>query len=123
MFNPFHLARLNLNTAVALMTLAQFPEAEKAFLAAIQFHTETGAVAWRLNDIDRLAITYIGWEKYGPAIQVLQQALVELPTVADAPNYNYFIQFAASTLGGSSPKITQPVKCVVLLMNFLISTF
>lgn len=89
MLDPFHLARLNLNTAVALMTLAQFPEAEKAFLAAIQFHTETGAIAWRLNDMDGLAITYIGWEKYEQAIQVLQQALVELPTVADAPNYNY----------------------------------
>jgi tetratricopeptide (TPR) repeat protein len=87
--DTFHRARLSLNTAVALMTLSQFPQAEAAFLEAIQLHTETGAKSWRLNDMDGLAMTYIGWGKFDDAIRVLQQALTELPTVVDAPNYSY----------------------------------
>lgn len=89
MLDMFHLARLSLNMAVSLMVLSRFAEAEKAFLEAIQFHTETGSMAWRLNAMDGLAMTYIGWQKFQQAVQVLQQALNELPTIADAPNYHY----------------------------------
>jgi len=89
MLDPFHLARLSLNLAVAQMTLGQFPEAESAFLAAIQLYTISGAVAWQLNAMDGLAMTYIRWQKFGQAIQVLEQALTELPSTAEAPNHNY----------------------------------
>lgn len=71
------------------MTWIDFSDAEKAFWEAIQLHKAIGAVAWRLNAMDGLAMTYIGWKRFDQAIQVLQQALSELPTVMDAPNYNY----------------------------------
>lgn len=89
MLDPLHCARLSLNTALAFMTLSRFSDAEKAFWEAIQLHKAIGAVAWRLNAMDGLAMTYIGWKRFDQAIQVLQQALSELPTVMDAPNYNY----------------------------------
>lgn len=89
MLDSFHLARLSLNMAVALMTLAQFAEAEKEFGQAIQFLTYIGSVHWRLNAMDGLAMNYIAWQKFDQAIVVLEQALAELPTVIDAPNYNY----------------------------------
>lgn len=89
MLDTFHLARLSLNNAVALMMLSRFSEAEKAFLEAIQLHTQTGSVAWRLNAMDGLAMTYISWRKFQQALQVLKQALAELPTIANAPNYHY----------------------------------
>jgi tetratricopeptide (TPR) repeat protein len=89
MLDTLHLARLSLNMAVALMVLSRFPEAEQAFWEAIQLYTEAGSVAWRLNAMDGLAMNYIGWEKYDQAMGVLQQALNELSSVADAPNYDY----------------------------------
>lgn len=82
-------ARLSLNMAVALMTLAQFAEAEQEFAQAIQLHTYMGSVPWRLNAMDGLAMTYIAWQKFDQAIAVLEQALAELPTVRAAPNYTY----------------------------------
>lgn len=89
MLDTLHLARLSLNMAVALMVLSRFPEAEQAFWEAIQLYTEAGSVAWRLNAMDGLAMNYIGWKKYDQAMGVLQQALNELSSVADAPNYDY----------------------------------
>jgi tetratricopeptide (TPR) repeat protein len=89
MLDPLHRARLSLNTALAFMALSRFSDAEKAFWEAIQLHKAIGAVAWRLNAMDGLAMTYIGWKKFDQAIQIIQQALAELPTVVDAPNYNY----------------------------------
>ncbi|MCE7983189.1 MAG: tetratricopeptide repeat protein [Caldilinea sp. CFX5] len=89
LLDAFHLARLHVNTAIALMKLSEFPQAEKAFLEAIQLHRDVGAVAWRLNAMDGLAMTYIGWKRFDQAIVALQQALIELPTVVDAPNYDY----------------------------------
>ena len=86
MLDTLHLARLSLNMAVALMVLSRFPEAEQAFWEAIQLYTEAGSVAWRLNAMDGLAMNYIGWKKYDQAMGVLQQALNELSSVADAPN-------------------------------------
>lgn len=89
MLDPLHRARLSLNTALAFMTLFRFSDAEKEFREAIQLHKALGTVALRLNAMDGLAMTYIGWKKFDQAIQVLHQALSELPTVMDAPNYNY----------------------------------
>lgn len=89
LLDTFHLARLHVNLALALLMQAKFPDAEKAFVEAIQLHQETGAIAWRLNAMDGLAMTYIGWRKFDQAMDVLQQALAELPTIATAPNYNY----------------------------------
>jgi tetratricopeptide (TPR) repeat protein len=89
LLDAFNLARLNLNMAVALLILLRFPEAEKTFRETIQLYAETGAVAWRLNAMDGLAMTYIGWQKFDQAIFILHQALAELPTVVDAPNYSY----------------------------------
>jgi tetratricopeptide (TPR) repeat protein len=83
------MTRLCVNTALALMRLAQFTEAEKEFLEAIQLCANAGATAWQLNAMDGLAMTYIGWQKFNQATEVLKQALVELPNVIDAPNYNY----------------------------------
>jgi len=83
------MARLCVNTALALMHLAQFAEAEKEFLEAIQLCANAGATAWQLNAMDGLAMTYIGWQKFNQATKVLKQALVELPNVTDAPNYTY----------------------------------
>ncbi len=83
------LARLCVNTALALMSLAQFAEAEKEFLEAIQLCANTGATAWQLNAMDGLAMTYIGWQKFNQATEVLKQAVVELPSVTGAPNYTY----------------------------------
>lgn len=83
------MTRLCVNTALALMHLAQFAEAEKEFLEAIQLCANTGATAWQLNAMDGLAMTYIGWQKFNQATEVLKQALVELPSVAGAPNYTY----------------------------------
>lgn len=89
MLDTLQQARLSLNMAVALMTLAQFAEAEKEFGLAIQLHTHLGSVPWRLNAMDGLAMTYIAWQKFDQAIAVLEQALAELPTVREAPNYTY----------------------------------
>lgn len=89
MLDLLHQARLSLNMALAWMTLAQFSEAEQEFGQAIQLHRATGAISWCLNAMDGLAMTYIAWQKFDQAIQVLEQALAELPTVIDAPNYNY----------------------------------
>ena len=89
MLDTFHLARLSLNIAVARMGLVQFSEAESAFLEAIQLYTMSGSIAWRLNAMDGLAMTYIRWQKFDQAVQILEQALTELPTTAEAPNHNY----------------------------------
>ena len=84
-----HQARLRVNSGLSLMQLSQFSTAENAFLAGIQFFTETGATAWRLNAMDGLAMTYIRWRGYDKAISVLEQALKELPTITSASNYTY----------------------------------
>lgn len=90
--DAFHQARLSLNIAVSLLALAHFPNAESKFQEAIQLYSQIGSKAWRLNAMDGLAMTYIGWQKFDQAIQILQQALVELPAVLDAPNYPYLFR-------------------------------
>ncbi|MEZ4726914.1 MAG: tetratricopeptide repeat protein [Caldilineaceae bacterium] len=89
LLDVFHLARLRVNTALSLIELFRFSEAEKTFLEAIQLYAGTSAKSWQLNAMDGLAITYIKWKKFDQALQVLQQATAELPAVADTPNYTY----------------------------------
>lgn len=89
LLEPFHLARLSVNTAISLMLLSRFSEAEQAFLEAIALQSQTGSTAWRLNAMDGLAMTYIGWQKFEQAVTILEQALAELPNISETPNFNY----------------------------------
>lgn len=89
LLDSFQLARLSVNTALALLRLFLFSEAEKVFQESIKLYAETSSKSWQLNAMDGLSMTYIGWKKFDQAIQVLQQALAELPNVSNAPNYAY----------------------------------
>ena len=90
--DTFHLARINLNIGLSCLALQQFAEAEKAFGEAIRLHRESGVTFWRLNAMDGLAMTYIGWRKFAQAVTVLEQAIKELPTIVGVPYYDYLFR-------------------------------
>ncbi|MFN8441901.1 MAG: tetratricopeptide repeat protein [Caldilineaceae bacterium] len=90
--DTFHLARIHLNIGLSYLTLQLFAEAEEAFGAAIRLHRESGVTFWRLNAMDGLAMTYIGWGKFAQASTVLEQAIKELPTIVGVPYYEYLFR-------------------------------
>ena len=87
--NKLYLARIHTDIGLALLTGLRYVEAEAAFLTSIRLFRELGDDAWRLNAMDGLAMLYLAQQAYANAVAVLEDALLVLPRITTAANYNY----------------------------------
>jgi hypothetical protein len=69
--------------------MGNWNQAECAFLTSIELSRKLGDINWRLNTMDGLAMTYLAQGRYGEALAILEQALADLPTIADKPQFAY----------------------------------
>ena len=95
-FNRLHdelnTAKVYTGLGLGYLALQMYIEAEDAFSNSIRLFRALKDNSLRLNSVDGLVMTYLASKQYRQAAEVTEQALGELSTIADAPNYAYLLQ-------------------------------
>ncbi len=89
--DKINVANVDTGTGLCYQGLKQYSHSERSFLSSAQQFAELGYLNWQLNALDGLAKTYCLDQKYTASLQVIDEALIRLPTIIDAPNYNYLL--------------------------------
>lgn len=89
LYDSINLAHNCTNLGKTNQALLELTTAKKNFLEAIAIYERLGETGWRLNAMDGLAMTLSVDQRYDQAIDILEQALLELPTVQGNSNYDY----------------------------------
>lgn len=87
--DKLNIAKSNTGLGLGYWLQGAFNQAEIAFCRSIEQFADLQDESGRLNAVDGLAMTYLASLQYPSAILLLEQALIDLPRIQEAPNYHY----------------------------------
>ncbi|MFZ4658708.1 MAG: tetratricopeptide repeat protein [Caldilineaceae bacterium] len=84
-----NIAKSNTGLGLGYWRQGAFAQAEIAFCRSVEQFAALQDESGRLNAVDGLAMTYLACQQYPRAIALLEQGLIDLAQIQEAPNYQY----------------------------------
>lgn len=91
--DKFRLSRIQTDMGRAWLAQGKYHLALHAFQFSINLSLELGDESWRLNAVAGQVVAYLEQKEYAKAIEVLKQAMCDLPKIVGATNYDYLSSF------------------------------